>query len=551
MVQDTPDPHEDQYRILTPPSELEVLLVHEIRPTDHPSLRLPPPPPPSPLPPSTSYDWSSSIPASPPPPPPPPSPPPPLPLRLHISLFSQDDLRKYWLALVAQSRESFGRLSSKDEASFCWNFESHLTHTHLRAKLYFGPVDSEHSTKMHYRRQISHHMYDFPTESIYRRRRITSTSCPNRDRSSRWFMSLSLDNTPNAYMGLCLTQEQSKDVQGQSSLNAWKHLAGRNKSWRRCPKMLAVTAAQQCLLSVQLRELNDMFFKSPLWIPQAFQQYHYVEKQDRGNEFMRMSLLNRASKKKDRTEEHYSGIDAEVPTTLENTSAHDFIFRWICEQRMHLHRSTEPGAAFIRLSWVKDTSARVFGHTDRLLVAGSTYRTRWQIDRLARNDNHADVYDARELGRCSPDTQRSVKIEAHYFLDEYHGNSRVYAQRHQVRMQRSGNCLDEFWYGNRLMLVMRVSTREEPFLLRNTQEEFPVLVDQAKLARTIAVRRRMSDQVLNALYQSSPSKSSGKVDLGVIGSSREAKAKKRQLKREARKESRRFEAACQSAISFT
>jgi hypothetical protein len=198
----------------------------------------------------------------------------------------------------------------------------------------------------------------------------------------------------------------------------------------------------------------------------------------------------------------------------------------------------EPGTAFIRLTWANNNSASLHGHLDRLVAAGSVLCKRWQVVRFARNDNHADVYYVEQIKPCSSRNEHLEKIEAHLFLDEYHGNSKVYARRKQERMQRSDNCRDKFWYRNRLVLVMRVSNVTEPYLLRNTQAEFPILVDQEKLAKALAVRSCMSDKVLDGVYLSSLRTPPDNDAMERIEKSREKKARKQRLKRKVKRELR-------------
>jgi hypothetical protein len=81
-------------------------------------------------------------------------------------------------------------------------------------------------------------------------------------------------------------------------------------------------------------------------------------------------------------------------------------------------------------------------------------------------------------------------IEAHVFLDEFHGNCEVYARRHKIRIRKSGDCIETFWYGARHVFVMRCEKKLEPFRLRNTEDEYPRLVDQRNCSDVAASQRQ-------------------------------------------------------------
>jgi hypothetical protein len=138
----------------------------------------------------------------------------------------------------------------------------------------------------------------------------------------------------------------------------------------------------------------------------------------------------------------------------------------------------EPGKAFMRFTWKNKTIANGVGHLDRFLPTGLLFRSGWRINEFIRNDNHADVYslNSKDLRDHGHDAESS--LEAHVFLDEYHGNSKNYASRKKSRMCRGGNFLDKFWHNGRHVFIIRVSKEVISFMSRNYEEEFPGLLDQ-------------------------------------------------------------------------
>ncbi|KAF2831417.1 hypothetical protein CC86DRAFT_401943 [Ophiobolus disseminans] len=151
----------------------------------------------------------------------------------------------------------------------------------------------------------------------------------------------------------------------------------------------------------------------------------------------------------------------------------------------------EPSSAFIRLTWKDTFLTNGTGQLERFLPTNLLFRSGWRIDRFLRNDSHSDVYSLSPTRYSIPDSGPKQDLEAHVFLDEYHGNCENYARRQKRRMQESGNCLDTFWYNGRHVFIMNVP-RQPPqqFKMRNVEEEFPTLIDPRKCKEHAALQRR-------------------------------------------------------------
>ena len=350
----------------------------------------------------------------------------------------------------------------------------HLVYESFHAKLYVSPIDPEHNTEVGYGRRTTHDAYYLYTESFSRTRGVTSMKCATRDRrpspSIRW----DLDDTTDTCMGLSPTQWQLRDVQGQKRLNAWRCSAGRHKSWRRCPKVLAVTAAQQRLISVQLRKLDGISFKSPLWIPQAFQQYQYEDKRGRGDKLTRLRQQKRVPKKGNWKEDYDLGVHDEPTNAMRSHNVGHHDTRSIGQHDLS-QQSVEPGKAFIRLIWEKETRANPIGQLGRFLVTGLLLFGRWRILQFLRNDSHADVYSVEDMHFRGSRRHTSAQLEAHYFMSQCSGNWRTAAKRKQNRLLRSERFQANFSYGDRCMVILKVNQMTEIFDLRQRIDEFPVL----------------------------------------------------------------------------
>jgi hypothetical protein len=137
-----------------------------------------------------------------------------------------------------------------------------------------------------------------------------------------------------------------------------------------------------------------------------------------------------------------------------------------------------PGKAFMRFTWKDKIIANGVGHLDRFLPTGLLIRSGWRIGEFIRNDNHADVYSVSNKNISHYYSEAGSSLEAHAFLDEYHGNSGNYANRHKRRMRRGGCCLESFWLNDRHVLIIRIQKEMGSLISRNYEEEFPDLVDQ-------------------------------------------------------------------------
>ncbi|XPS72835.1 hypothetical protein M3J09_004996 [Ascochyta lentis] len=121
-------------------------------------------------------------------------------------------------------------------------------------------------------------------------------------------------------------------------------------------------------------------------------------------------------------------------------------------------------------------------------------------------------------------------------------------------MRDSGDCLDTFWYGDRHVFVMEIQKKQILFRLRNTEEEFPILVDQNKCNEQVALRRRSfrgkpsfaavvggRRPVIEFVHRQTSipnDKSALEKELDQIEKARLKKAERQRVKRQSRREKR-------------
>ncbi|KAH6881408.1 hypothetical protein BKA58DRAFT_2034 [Alternaria rosae] len=547
-------PDDSNARIPWPAAEVQVL--DTTRPTDHPNLWHPPPPPPppppplvplipllQPPPPGYSFSWYSPLP--PPPPPPPPqlsSVPNPVcdqpipwyfdsrPHPYHLLLRLPQELQRspYPLAYSEYARilelefesDRLWRqqlLLAEDECNFellpritdMFSIRTKmliLYHTNIlerpakSAKLYSGLIDPKYSPGMSYRRPINHKTYHLHMRNVQGIELSTSTKCLTRDRRPTKLMPLSLDDTTDVCMSPCPTKWQSEDIQGQGKLNAWRRSAGRQKSWRRCPKRIVFNCAQHRLLSAQLRNLDGRFFKSPLWIPQVFQQHRYVDKRDRNNRLTRLELQNRVPRRENQKKKHDLGFEKELSTSAKSHEAESTL-PTLRGQPTRPRQSVELGTAFIRLIWERETRTTPIGQLDRFLAIGLLLVGRWRVLHFLRNDNHADVYSVEDIHFQSSRRHTTVQMEAHYFINQHSSNWRTAAKRKQNRLLKSERCQANFRYNDRYMVILRVFPNTDAFELRRCISDFPALCGRksSKSLYALAERRSYAEVLRQAI----------------------------------------------------
>jgi hypothetical protein len=280
---------------------------------------------------------------------------------------------------------------------------------------------------------------------------------------------------------------------GQTSLDVWRNTAGRSKSWRRCPKSVATKAShkKRAVLRVDCPEKG--FAKSPLWVPSAFVRSAHgpkarlverpAERRESSRGSSRVQGADRYGASDDIKFAPGQGRGRKASTDAESET--------VARNHVEADRNiAEPGIAFLRLTWKDKTLADGVGQLDRFLPTGLQFRSGWRIYGFLRNDSHADVYSMTHIKTSHSNAKPKGRLEAHVFLDAYHGNCAVYAKRQQSRMRESGQCLDGFWYVGRRVLVMDVAADAPWFRLRNTEEEFPSLVDTRTYMENAALQRR-------------------------------------------------------------
>jgi hypothetical protein len=361
---------------------------------------------------------------------------------------------------------------SRFNESFAWNNSTgRLGHHNTRQA-----VQSCHKKRVH--------MYKYPREGACESSTILRQHDGNPADTGVAGSAIALEKVHQLLAG---------NILGRKQLHIWKCSAGRSKSWRRFPRLRMQAYDQQAWRKWRRRKQSALehTFAAPLvWLPSALLRSQSVGSLPRTERLPYRHFKDRRPKKHrciriDHAYEHDEGIthhqaDETLPKGLTER----------LDSSGNRDDGTVPGNAFIRFIWKDKTLVNGVGQLDRLLPTGLLFRSGRRIVKLIRNDSHADVYSLSidNIRHCEPEITSS--LEAHVFLDEYHGNSQTFANRQKARMRRSGHCLDIFWYEGRHVFINKIRRERQLFKLRNNEEEFPSLVSQKKCMKHIALQRR-------------------------------------------------------------
>ncbi|KAF2035807.1 hypothetical protein EK21DRAFT_84213 [Setomelanomma holmii] len=348
------------------------------------------------------------------------------------------------------------------------------------------------------------------------------------------------------------------DIVGANMLSVWKNTAGRSKSWRRCAKAPSSKLSQNQKMRSNGLKIAHHFSKAPLWVPVVFIRFERGRHPSKSVRIWRYQET-RSPKETESIDEITLLNRSGETASPEKKDAHDLPvqrMKLIDPRRDGISASNpEPGKPFMRLTWKDRTLIHGTVQLDRFLPSGLMFRSGWRIVDFCRNDNHADIYFLRADGAR---TEGEPCLEAHVFLDEYHGNSETYAKRQKSRMRESGNCLDSFWYEGRHIFIMQVPKQMPQFRLKNTEDEFPSLVHRRKCIAYVALQRRVlrgkpsyaavagqtrGRQMMLQEPRSMPlAKSALEKELEQIEKTRVKKKEKQRCKRQAAREANRAKA---------
>jgi hypothetical protein len=288
-------------------------------------------------------------------------------------------------------------------------------------------------------------------------------------------------------------KSSADNMPGRKQLHVWKCSAGRSKSWRRFARLTTQASDQQVSRKWIRRKpvsIAHNFSSLLVWFPSALLRSQATRRLLHIKRFPYGQLPEKRSREKgvecvDYAYEHDQGL----PQSLDE----DTVSKGQAEHSNDNGDSEDGsvlGNVFIRFTWKDKALINGVGELDRFLRTGLAFCSGWRIDGFIRNDNHADVYSVHNDKVCSSKSQHGARFEAHVFLDEYHGNSQVFANRQKMRMRRSGKCSDSFWYNGRHIFVNRVHEQVVSFKLGNTEKEFPSLVDHRVYKKHAAAQRR-------------------------------------------------------------
>lgn len=297
---------------------------------------------------------------------------------------------------------------------------------------------------------------------------------------------------PNPLSSLQIeTKVEWRTAHGRASLKNWRRAAGKSKSWKPCLKS---TVPKQTHLNGRRRSSNGIvyrFAQPPPWLPATFLRSQTREKSSCPGYVLRRQEIDSVPRRA-RCHDPYAREfeDTHIaPHGKHHTTAAQNVKTWESKPEIVEDMNKEPAGTFIRFTWKDKILTNGTGQLDRFLSTGSILHSHWHITGFVRNESFADVYSLNKPPITLSSGEIGTSLEAHVFLDEYHGNCAVYASRSKNRMRQSGNCLDIFWHNGRHIFIMKIAKKPDVFKLRNTKEEFPVLVNQDKCNEHVALQR--------------------------------------------------------------
>jgi hypothetical protein len=335
---------------------------------------------------------------------------------------------------------------------------------------------------------------------------------------------------------------------GQDTLDFWKRTAGKNKSWRRSPAVATQPHNLRCLKRGYRQSFEIGISNLAVSLPATFLRAQYRNMRLLSSSIACHQVLGRKPKQDAHpilechyrdNEEHLCWDDRDIVAHDQSSVDHDDIDQ---------HDQLGPGDAFIQLTW---NLANVDGHTGRFLPRGLRFRNGWCFGAFVRDESFADVYSVSQetIDSC---LARRFDLEAYHFLHGLYGKSEHYAVEHKKRMHKSGNCMDTFWYNDRHIFIMNIPQAPNLLRCRNTEQEYPALVNQKAWAKKMvqtqrALRRRptyaavLSKPVIEPPITELPhssdttyAKEMSRIDL-VIAKKRQKQRSKRQVQRESKR----------------
>ncbi|EMD86331.1 hypothetical protein COCC4DRAFT_193557 [Bipolaris maydis ATCC 48331] len=363
------------------------------------------------------------------------------------------------------------------------------------------------------------------------------------------------------------TKVEWRTAHGRSSLKNWRRGAGKSKSWKLCSKS---TVPKQTRLNASRRSSKGVVYRSaqpPLWLPAAFIRSQTAKKSSWPGYMLRRQDIDSVPRRV-RCHDPYTHDFEDTPISQHgkhHTKAAQKVKTWESESEIAEDMNGEPAGAFIRFTWKDKILTNRTRQLDRFLSASSILHSYWHVTGFLRNESFADVYSLSKPPFTPSSAEPEASLEAHVFLDEYHGNCAVYASRSKNRMRQSGNCLDTFWHNGRHVFIMKIPKKPTLFKLRNSEEDFPVLVDKNKCNEQVALQRRRfrgrpSFAAMagggwpNANSEFRPvqmdeRKSPLEKELERIEKARMKKAERQRVKRKLQREERLMKKECRSAIA--
>jgi len=263
----------------------------------------------------------------------------------------------------------------------------------------------------------------------------------------------------------------SVHMRGHGALTIWKNTAGANKSWRRCPKVVIWRHSKHRSRSSRLAEYTTDLFVSRLWIP------HIFERHPPSKTTLKPKRLIRVKQARFTPSKHkWTPLgDMHDCNTMLTKRGNDASSKRSPGKYPSKSDVTEPGTAFTRLIWDVERKAKPWRQLDCFVPSGQLFRKRWRVLTFLRNDSHADVYSVHDIMFRSSRRHESIETEAHFFLDDLHGNWLTAAKRKQGRLRSGQGFEDEFSYGIRCVIVVRVLAKAQTFDLRMSEKDFPYL----------------------------------------------------------------------------
>jgi hypothetical protein len=381
----------------------------------------------------------------------------------------------------------------------------YLDYTYMNKRCRYSREDCPHGYASHSKHNQTPNICSFSEEIMRRTNRDFGSK--KRVRSSRtWnlqnfegFVAEDVCVGDHSSEALLAKQDYRRaDAFGRASLSAWKHTAGRGKSWNRCAIVTAPSPSQHIHVVVIPGEIITAIPRSE---SHCIKDRSHIPCTTRNQVFMRIlrTLQRPVPSRSGRQKKFLRHMECndDFDQNFEIEEGFDYAGEMTKEVRSHLtHEDAHKKPhAFRRLILDTRMVGLVEDREERFYPYGIVLGHTWRMGRFLRNDSHADVYATFSTHIEYSSSVPESNFEAHIFLYEYRGNSAAYARRHKGRMRKGSHCVRTFWHDGRHVFIMFVPAPSSIFTFHNTEEEYPSLVTKKTWVGLMGKRQRPSREL--------------------------------------------------------